>query len=185
MATGPWDCSSIATGAASLHVSVPSRRGGCPPCPSQTRACRSPASGSSRSRSARGGLAVDDPWRGQGVPLKECLEGPVAALFAARATTKPVKPDPLHPVGVPVHAKSVPTRISSWSPRLRESQVSPMCPDRTVTHVPGRTSSQPATRAGELEIANFTVRPRDTVPLKVPLLVSIQLTRGGHASRVS
>lgn len=42
----------------------PSRRGRYRPRPSQTRTCRFPASGSSRSRFARGGVRVlmNDPW---------------------------------------------------------------------------------------------------------------------------
>ena len=40
---------------------LPSRWGRCHPHPSQTRTCRFPASGSSRERFARGGVAVEDP----------------------------------------------------------------------------------------------------------------------------
>jgi hypothetical protein len=39
---------------------VPSRWGRCRPHPSQTRTCRFPASGSSRERFARGGVAMED-----------------------------------------------------------------------------------------------------------------------------
>ena len=42
------------------ETSVPSRWGRCHPHPSQTRTCRFPASGSSRERFARGGVAVED-----------------------------------------------------------------------------------------------------------------------------
>jgi len=63
---------------------LPSRWGRCRPHPSQTRTCRFPASGSSRTRFAHTGVAMDDPSRWKWISFQEFREPapkePLAAI---------------------------------------------------------------------------------------------------------
>jgi len=85
LAEGSKDAGTHRLGQVFEHVaSLPSRWGRCRPHPSQTRTCRIPASGSSRSSFARDGVAMEDQRLRQGISIEEYAEAIPAQAPSAR-----------------------------------------------------------------------------------------------------
>jgi hypothetical protein len=74
-------------------VSLPGRRGGCPPRPPQIRTCPIRGYGSSRERFVPAGIAVDDPGCWQCVAVEERVEAVRCELLSSRSTGEPLVPD--------------------------------------------------------------------------------------------
>src|SRR4051812_38754080 len=74
-----------------------------------TRTCRFPASGSSRERFARGGVAMEDPdWR-QWVPGQQLVEAGPRDHALTITARQPLAPNAHHLVGEPTQAPTVAT----------------------------------------------------------------------------
>ncbi|MGY4183008.1 hypothetical protein ACVIHH_008299 [Bradyrhizobium sp. USDA 4518] len=92
---------------------LPSRWGRCRRHP-QTRTCRFPASGSSRERFARGGVAVEDLGRGQRVPRQKVVEAGPSDHALTISPRQPLAPDPHHFVGEPAQASTTRATACRW-----------------------------------------------------------------------
>src|SRR5215469_9542087 len=115
----------------------PSRWGRYRPHPSQSRTCRFPASGSSRERFARSGIALEDPdWR-QWVSGQKFVEAGPCDHASTMTPRQPLAPDANHLIGEPTQAPTVAANaiIGEVAPH-HGGQVTMLVADRPVAVSP-------------------------------------------------
>jgi len=108
-----------------------------PSPPSQSRTCGFPASGSSRERFARGGVAMENPdWR-QCVPGQHFVQAGPRGHALTVAVRHPLAPNAHHLVGEPTQAPTVAANaiVGEVAPHHR-GQVAMLVADRPVAVFP-------------------------------------------------
>src|SRR5262249_50641526 len=143
---------------------MPSRWGRYRPHPSQSRTCRFPASGSSRERFARDGVAMEDPdcrkWaRGQKV-----VEAGPCDHASTMTPRQPLAPDPNHLIGEPMQAPTVAANaiIGEVAPH-HGGQVTMLVADRPVAVSPTPVINR-GHRAGKPALGRHLPNPVLAVP---------------------
>src|SRR5215471_12447622 len=116
---------------------LPSRWGRYRPHPSQSRTCRFPASGSSRERFARDGVAMEDPDCRQWAPGQKVVEAGPCDHASTMTPRQPLAPDANHLIGEPTQAPTVAANaiIGEVAPH-HGGQVTMLVADRPVAVSP-------------------------------------------------